>query len=153
MPTDTATRSGGLLRERMIIRRTAEMLVSALPPDVLFTRVCDLLASQFGAHFVAIVEIDDQRPKTRWSFAAGDDSGIAAISEIASDRIDFATPSLHPTSHDRVVLFVPLRYGRDCFGFLALGGGIRRFAAESVALLETCARYMAVAIYNVTLSQ
>ena len=68
---DTAVRSGGLLRERMIIRRTAEMLVSALPPDVLFSRVCDLLASQFGAHFVAIVESGRNKLQVRWSFRRG----------------------------------------------------------------------------------
>src|SRR5579872_2945661 len=112
MPTDTAVRSGGLLRERMIIRRTAEMLVAAEPPDVLFNRVCDLLASQFGAHFVAIVETDLGKPAVRWSFAA-DDSGMAAVEEIAVERIDPETASLHPTSHDRVVLFVPLKYGAD----------------------------------------
>ncbi|MBV8602858.1 MAG: diguanylate cyclase, partial [Candidatus Eremiobacteraeota bacterium] len=153
MPPDTAVKSGGLLRERMIIRRTAEMLVSALPPDILFNRVCELLASQFGAHFVAIVETDEATPRLRWSFSAGDDSGIAALAEIATDEIDATTPSLRPTSHDRVVLFVPLRYGPHAFGFLALGGGIRRFASDAVALIDTCARYLAVAIFNVTLAQ
>lgn len=152
MPTGTAIRSGGLLRERMIIRRTAEMLVSSLAPDDLFTRVCELLASQFGAHFVAIVETDETVSRIRWDFAA-DEASIAALAQIEPSQIDQHAPCLHPTSHDRVVLFVPLRYGSHHFGFLALGGGVKRFASQDVALLETCARYMAVAIFNVTLSQ
>ena len=152
MPTGSAIRSGGLLRERMIVRRTAEMLVSSLAPDELFTRVCELLASQFGAHFVAIVETDEATSRVRWDFAA-DDASIAALAQIEPSQIDQETPCLHPTPHDRVVLFLPLRYGSHHFGFLALGGGIKRFSPQDVALLETCARYMAVAIFNVTLSQ
>ena len=126
MPTENGTRSSGLLRERMIIRRTAEMLVSAVPPEELFPRVCELLASQFGAHFVAIGETITGASKIRWSFAA-EDSGISALSEIPAHEIDGERPSIHPTSVDRVVLFVPLRYGAHHFGFLALGGGVKRF--------------------------
>lgn len=150
---DAGVRSGGLLRERMIIRRTAEMLVSALPPDVLFTRVCDLLASQFGAHFVAIVEARSAKLHVSWSFAAEGESPAEAFEEIDVQDIDPQTSSLHAVGDERVVLFVPLRYGAGCFGFLALGGGVRRFSPEHVALLETCARYMAVAIYSVSLSR
>src|SRR5579872_4496739 len=150
---DTAVRSGGLLRERMIIRRTAEMLVSALPPDVLFSRVCDLLASQFSAHFVAIVETDRSKLHVRWSFVAGDEDPNKPIEEIDIDDLDSQAPTIRSITGERVVLFIPLRYGPDCFGFLTLGGGAKRFTPEHVSLLETCARYMAVAIYNVTLSQ
>lgn len=150
---DAAVRSGGLLRERMIIRRTAEMLVSAQPPDVLFTRVCELLASQFGAHFVAIVEACNAKLHVSWSVSADGESPVAAFEEIDVDDVDPQASSLHAVGSERVVLFVPLRYGAGCSGFLALGGGVRRFAPEHVALLETCARYMAVAIHNVTLSR
>jgi len=150
---DTAVRSGGLLRERMIIRRTAEMLVSALPPDVLFSRVCDLLASQFGAHFVAIVSSERNKLHVRWSFAAGDEDPSKAIEEIDVDDLDSQAATLRSIPDERVVLFIPLRYGPDCFGFLTLAGGAKRFTPEHVSLLETCARYMAVAIYNVTLAQ
>ena len=150
---DTAVRSGGLLRERMIIRRTSEMLVSALPPDVLFTRVCDLLASQFSAHFVAIVESQRSTLHVRWSFVAGDEDPSKAIEEIDVDDLDSAAATVRSIPGDRVVLFIPLRYGPDCFGFLTLAGGAKRFTPEHITLLETCARYMAVAIYNVTLAQ
>ena len=150
---DAGVRSGGLLRERMIIRRTAEMLVSALPPDVLFPRVCDLLASQFGAHFVAIVESRNAKLHVSWSFAAEGESPTSAFEEIDVDDIDPQSSSLHAVGTERVVLFVPLRYGAGCFGFLALGGGVRRFSPDHVALLETCARYMAVAIYSFSLSR
>jgi len=150
---DAGVRSGGLLRERMIIRRTAEMLVSALPPDVLFSRVCDLLASQFGAHFVAIVEARNGKLHLSWSFAAEGESPAEAFEEIDVEDIDPQASSLHAVGDERVVLFVPLRYGAGCFGFLALGGGVRRFLPEHVALLETCARYMAVAIHSVSLSR
>ncbi|MGH7683479.1 MAG: hypothetical protein ACREMT_03955, partial [Vulcanimicrobiaceae bacterium] len=72
----------------MIIRRTAEMLVSALPPDVLFTRVCDLLASHFGAHFVAIVESRSGKLHVSWSFAADGESPTEAFEEIDVEDID-----------------------------------------------------------------
>lgn len=150
---DTAVRSGGLLRERMIIRRTAEMLVSALPPDVLFPRVCDLLASQFGAHFVAIVESDSGTMHVKWSFSAGDEEPSAAIEAIDVGDLDAQASTIRSIPGERVVLFIPLRYGPGCFGFLTLAGGAKRFTPEHVSLLETCARYMAVAIFNVTLSQ
>lgn len=150
---DAAVRSGGLLRERMIIRRTAEMLVSALPPDVLFTRVCDLLASQFGAHFVAIAESRNRDLRVRWSFSANGDALAQTIEEVSGDDLDPQSPTIRPIAADRVILFIPLRYGAGCFGFLALVGGAKRFSPEHITLLETCARYMAVAIYNVTLAQ
>jgi diguanylate cyclase (GGDEF)-like protein len=152
---EASGRSGGLLRERMIIRRTAEMLVSASPPDVLFPRVCDLLASQFGAHFVGILEAleDDEKLRLRWSFSAGDDSLSAALEEISGDALDIKAPSVHPITPEQVALFIPLRYGSRFFGYLALGGGARRFTPEHVALLQTCARYMAVALFNVTLTE
>ncbi|MBV8355554.1 MAG: hypothetical protein JO101_09555, partial [Candidatus Eremiobacteraeota bacterium] len=151
MPTDTVVRSGRLLRERMIIRRTAEMLVAALEPADRFGGVCKLLASQFGAHFVAIAEVAPAKTVVRWSFAA-DPASLNAIAEVAASGIDPQTPGVHPISGERVVLFLPLRLGVHHFGFLALGGGPERFAREDITLLETCARYMAVAIYNVTLA-
>ncbi|MGH7715425.1 MAG: diguanylate cyclase, partial [Vulcanimicrobiaceae bacterium] len=134
-------------------RRTAEMLVSALPPDVLFTRVCDLLASQFGAHFVAIVENDRNQLHVRWSFVAGDEEPSTAIEAIDVDDLDLQAPTIRSIPGERVVLFIPLRYGEGCFGFLTLAGGAKRFTHEQVTLLETCARYMAVAIFNVTLAR
>ena len=152
---DALGRSGGLLRERMIIRRTAEMLVSASPPDVLFPRVCDLLASQFGAHFVAIVESlgDEGKLRVRWSYAAGSEGPSAALEGISTHDLDPKTPSVHPIGTDQVALFVPLGYGSNFFGYLTLGGGARRFTPQHVALLQTCARYMAVALFNVTLTE
>jgi diguanylate cyclase (GGDEF)-like protein len=153
--SDAAGRSGGLLRERMIIRRTAEMLVAASPPDVLFPRVCDLLASQFGAHFVAILDSGASRAKlrVRWGFSAADESPEAAIAEVSPQDIDPVRSTVHPIAQDRVVLFVPLRYGSATFGYLTLCGSARRFTRERVTLLETCARYIAVAISNVALCE
>ena len=75
------------------------------------------------------------------------------IEEIDIDDLDSQAPTIRSIADERVVLFIPLRYGPDCFGFLTLAGGAKRFTPEHVTLLETCARYMAVAIYNVTLSQ
>ena len=132
------------------------MLVSASPPDVLFPRVCDLLASQFGAHFVGILEViddDDDTLHVRWSYSAGDDSLSAALVELTNGDLDQKTPSIRPIAPEYVALFIPLRYGTNFFGFLSLVGGARRFTPDHVALLQTCARYMAVALFNVTLTE
>jgi diguanylate cyclase (GGDEF)-like protein len=141
------------LRVGELARRMSALLLSELSLDVVFERLCVLLADFVEAPVVFIALRNPDGSFLEFRRQAGRVARLISKDLPQQDLIDKALASgTGFINRDPAGLFAPLRIGDESIGVLVTESeALNEYLPDDLALLESVAPYVAVAIRNRTL--
>lgn len=144
---------GPLKRNRVgeLARRMSALLLAELPLDVVFERLCNLLADFVEAPVVFIALRNPDGSLLEFRHAGGRVTRVISRELQEQDLIDRAFAQGAFVSTLPAAIFAPLQVGDETIGVLAIERGAGCYTHADLTLLESIAPYVAVAIRNRTL--